>query len=307
MLQRLQAYAELLRISNVLTAVADVWMGMIVATGSLSPLAISGPLTLASVFIYLSGMVLNDVFDAKRDARERPSRPLPSGRVTRQTATTLGAGLMSAGWLSAAVTANTAQNWSPLVVASLLVVCVLVYNSSLKETPLAPLAMGACRALNASLGVWLGSSTGNTPTPLFLTFTVAFGVLLYVTGLTMFARNEAATNRRMPLIGASLLSGVALSWLAGASLELGGLAGGLSNTRWLVLWGVIALLIARRYVAAILQPTPKHIQAAVGNAIQSIILIDAALAWGYVGPYWGLAIFALLPPTMLMARFIRQT
>ena len=29
-------------------------------------------------------MVLNDVFDAEVDARERPERPIPSGRVSLQ-------------------------------------------------------------------------------------------------------------------------------------------------------------------------------------------------------------------------------
>ncbi len=40
------------------------------------------PLVAASTLLYASGVVLNDVFDLRRDARERPERPLPSRRVS---------------------------------------------------------------------------------------------------------------------------------------------------------------------------------------------------------------------------------
>ena len=39
-------------------------------------------LLLSSAGLYLGGMVLNDVFDARLDAVERPERPIPSGRVS---------------------------------------------------------------------------------------------------------------------------------------------------------------------------------------------------------------------------------
>ena len=62
---RLRAYLELLRFSNVLTAVADIWMGMAVSLGGwpAAPLVIA--LSLSSVGLYLGGMVLNDVLDAR--------------------------------------------------------------------------------------------------------------------------------------------------------------------------------------------------------------------------------------------------
>jgi 4-hydroxybenzoate polyprenyltransferase len=38
-------------------------------------------IVLASGCLYLAGIVFNDVFDRKVDARERPTRPIPSGVV----------------------------------------------------------------------------------------------------------------------------------------------------------------------------------------------------------------------------------
>ena len=90
MISRLLAYAQLLRISNTLTAVADVWMGMLVALAvrlqlvPLSPREMlgAGLITLASSLLYHAGMVLNDVFDAEQDAVLRPTRPIPRGEIT---------------------------------------------------------------------------------------------------------------------------------------------------------------------------------------------------------------------------------
>lgn len=303
----LRAYLELLRISNVLTAVADVWMGMIVATGTLAPASVSVPLTLASVLLYLSGMVLNDYCDAEKDARERPTRPIPSGRIAKRTAAILGYGLIAGGLVSAAAAGLAVGNPSPLLLAGCLAYWVVFYNRH-KATLLGPLLMAMCRMTNVLLGLSASevfvNGSGEGKQYAF----IAAGHLLYVLGLTLFARHETTENSRAWLTLAASVSIAGLATYAGGAIYLGGaLTLAVPKFQWGLLWVVIALLIARRYVAAILQPTPRHIQSAVGNAIQSIILIDAALAWGYAGPFWGLAIFALLPPTMLMARFIPQT
>jgi len=77
--------------------------------------------------------------------------------------------------------------------------------------------------------------------------------------------------------------------------------------RWLTLWAVISLLVGRHFARAIARPEPRRIGAAVGAAITTIITIDAALAWGYAGVGWAVAILALWPLTKAMAAFIPQT
>ena len=47
-------------------------------------------LVLATVGLYGGGVVFNDVFDAELDKIERPERPIPSGLVTKQSASFLG-------------------------------------------------------------------------------------------------------------------------------------------------------------------------------------------------------------------------
>ncbi|MEM1304749.1 MAG: UbiA family prenyltransferase, partial [Planctomycetota bacterium] len=317
MLSRLQAYAELLRLSNVLTAVADVWMGMVLATGVLRPSATACLLTAGSVLMYLGGMVLNDALDADRDAVERPNRPVPSGRISVSTASILAWGLLTSGVAAAYLGGALSGTRLAGGVAMALAGCVVAYDHLLKATPLGPFAMGACRALNGLLGMSIGLNSlgGVGPTadglatdggatidasllPLLQpadAMTTAAGVLVYIAGVTLFARDEAQTGDRGKLWSAALLAMAGLATLA-AGPWLTDLSLVVSTQAWLLMWGVITLLIARKFAVAILQPSPRRVQRAVGNALQAIILIDAALAWGYAGPFWGLAIFALLPP-----------
>ena len=76
-----RAFLELLRPANVTTALGDVLAGYAIAgLGNLPAL----PWLLgATVCLYAGGVVLNDVFDFEIDRRERPERPLPSGRIGR--------------------------------------------------------------------------------------------------------------------------------------------------------------------------------------------------------------------------------
>ncbi len=77
----MRAILQLLRLPNVFTAVADIVMGYLVTHESAEPWPHFALLIGVSALLYLSGMVLNDYFDRRQDARERPQRPIPSGRV----------------------------------------------------------------------------------------------------------------------------------------------------------------------------------------------------------------------------------
>src|SRR5262245_27933466 len=93
----MKAWLQLMRLPNVFTAAADVMMGFLVTHGSLQPTSHFALLAAASCLLYLSGMVLNDVFDADVDANERPDRPIPSGRITKLAAAACGLALLSSG------------------------------------------------------------------------------------------------------------------------------------------------------------------------------------------------------------------
>jgi 4-hydroxybenzoate polyprenyltransferase len=82
--------AELIRAPAALSVPGDPLAGA-AATGALG--ARAAGLAAASVCLYWSGMAANDWADRELDAKERPERPIPSGRVSPGTALRVAAGL----------------------------------------------------------------------------------------------------------------------------------------------------------------------------------------------------------------------
>src|SRR5262245_32349511 len=125
-------------------------MGMAV-TGAPLTLA-NGSLLLASALAYAGGMALNDAFDARLDAVERPERPIPSGRITRA-----GASWSGAACLAPCLALPASAGPRPFAVAVLLALAIVVYDGLAKPTWAGPATMAACRALNAGLGASVGA------------------------------------------------------------------------------------------------------------------------------------------------------
>ena len=74
--------ADLVRLPSVLSVPGDVLLGTTTSARGEHPLRIAG-LTAASSCLYMAGMALNDYADRDVDAKERPKRPIPSGRVNK--------------------------------------------------------------------------------------------------------------------------------------------------------------------------------------------------------------------------------
>jgi 4-hydroxybenzoate polyprenyltransferase len=301
------AWLQLFRLPNVFTAMADVMMGYLITHIDLEPLLHFALLLVSSCLLYLSGMVLNDVFDAEIDARERPERPIPSGRVSRNAAAMVGWGMLSGGFLIAWLTSFIANDWRPGAVAVLLVGCIIIYDGALKRTRWAPLVMGECRMFNVLLGMslmvvpWV-----EIPRKELL---IALGIGTYIVGVTIFARTDARTSSRRRLTTGLcvLLGGIALL-AAVPKLTVYRPPIAVAHNGWLLLWAAIALIIGRRCAMAVFEPSPQRVQAAVRHCVHSIIVLDAAVCVGYANsPYWALAVLSLLFPTMLLTMWLNAT
>src|SRR5260370_15752508 len=86
---RWRTYAQLVRLPNIFTALADIALGWICAVATSTPSARWPAFLLlmgASACLYAGGMIWNDFFDVEQDRRERPFRPMPSERVSRRSA-----------------------------------------------------------------------------------------------------------------------------------------------------------------------------------------------------------------------------
>ncbi|WP_446038982.1 UbiA family prenyltransferase, partial [Streptomyces sp. SID1121] len=81
---KVRAWAELLRVSALFTVPGDALAGAAalgVRPGRRTALAVG-----ASLCLYEGGMALNDWADREEDARDRPHRPIPSGRISPRAA-----------------------------------------------------------------------------------------------------------------------------------------------------------------------------------------------------------------------------
>src|SRR5690606_17366104 len=108
------------------------------------------------------------------DTRLRPERPLPSQRINAVWARWLGFELLLAGIALACVAGYLAGTAWPAITAAALAAMVLLYDYVLKQTPLAPVAMGACRTLNVLLGASAGAIAWHT-----MHVVIALGVGIY--------------------------------------------------------------------------------------------------------------------------------
>lgn len=306
------AYLRLLRLPNVFTALADILLGWLVArqtwwwnTGSDNEAAQLAGLLAASAAIYLSGMVLNDVFDLEIDRRERPERPLPSGQIAPATAGQLGWSLwvcgVALGWLVSWLSGQ----WLCGCTATALGLAVLAYNGGLKATPFGPLAMGSCRFVNVLLGM---STTGDwTGWQLAL----AGGVGIYICGVTIFAAGEAGTSARGRLILGVAIFLAGMFVLYAAPLWFADYPAvqmiKQDTPTWMKLWLALGALIALRAIFAIANPSPALVQQAVGQCLQSLIILDAVACYSVRDLQGALVILPLLIPYLLLRRVVYAT
>jgi 4-hydroxybenzoate polyprenyltransferase len=150
---RFVAYAQLMRLPNVFTAVADPLAGWWVVGGG-EPAWQLGLLMGASACLYTSGIVFNDCFDYELDKRERPERPLPRGAIRRRTASMLAGGLMAGGLALAWLADQVAQGTFALGIAVFLAVMIFFYSGWAKRfAGPGALTLGACRFANFLLGM----------------------------------------------------------------------------------------------------------------------------------------------------------
>jgi UbiA prenyltransferase family protein len=304
-----RAYAQLLRLPAVFTAMADVTMGFLFTHGNLQPWPEFVLLWLASSSLYLAGMVLNDVFDVLLDASERPERPIPSGRIARTTAARLGFGLLIggviAGWVASLLTGRVESG----AIATALATLIVLYDAVLKPTVLGSVAMGGCRTLNVLLG--MSAATADLPhlapdsTWQHAALLVAIGVGVYIAGVTWFARGEADTSHRGQLLAgtAVMLCGIAIVARYPAWIEPEPLV----PQQWNLFWLLIGALVGHRCLRAVLDPRAKLVQLAVRNCLVSLIVIDAAITLGMAGSAWACVVLALLAPAMFLGRWISST
>jgi UbiA prenyltransferase family len=242
-----RAWLQLARVSNTPTVVSNTVAGAALVDRG-APAGDVAVVAVAMTLFYTAGMVLNDVLDLAVDRRERPERPLPSGRIAPPAAMAAVVALFVVGLALLAV-----EDWRALTAGAVLVAVIVLYDAWHKGNPLSPVLMGACRALVYVVAGF--AVAGTLPWELWAG---AGMLLLYIVGLTQVAKAEA-TGRSSAWPTAAVLAPVVFwAFLLPSAVSFLLLAG---FAAW-VLW---ALRLVRS----------GRIGPAVGAMIAGVSLFDA--------------------------------
>ncbi len=281
---RLIVFMRLARISNLPT----VWSNVLAAS------ALSGhrlewndllQVALAMSLFYVGGMFLNDAFDRRIDALERPERPLPSGAVAPATVWTAGVIFLGLGALLLAAFGSIAA-----LTGLALLAAALIYDAWHKGNPLAPFVMGSCRAL-----VYLGTAAA-AGAALTGTILGASGALLaYVAGLSFAAKDEVF-DRIESLWPLALLALPVAHALALNPIDAPTLA-----------FAAVAAAVVCVAVGWLRRRSPGDVGRAVHLLIAAIALNDGVVASASASPGIALACCGLFLLTLVLQRFIPGT
>ena len=288
------AAIQLGRVSNLPT----VW------TNTLAAVALSGgepfafTTLLAAVglsLLYVAGMYLNDAFDREIDARERPTRPIPSGRITADTVFAAGIFMLLGGVAVVTLaewTHGSAERGMAPMSALALSAAIVFYDWHHKGNVASPFFMGLCRVLAY---VTAGYVVATNISPALIA--AALVSLSYLIGLTYVAKQEAfdRLDRLWPLafLSAPLFYAIASFGEPSAS-ALPVLSAGLAA--WI---GLTLYFLMRRGAGDV----PR----AVISLIAGIALVDAIFlaGAGHIGAmYAALICFAV---TLMLQKWVSGT
>ncbi|MEH1826040.1 MAG: UbiA-like protein EboC [Nostoc sp.] len=299
-----RGYLELMRPANIVTAWADILVGFAASgSGIIFTKLINGEasfavliplswLLLATTGLYGGGIVFNDVFDAKLDAKERPNRAIPSGRVSRQNATLLGSILFIIGIIAAFQVSLLSA-----AIATFITLSSLLYDSLAKHHPFfGPLNMGLCRGSNLLLGVSV------VPEIIGGRWYLALIPVLYIAAITAISQGEVHGGNKVTGVLALLLIAIVLT----AVLALG-LLGEYTAIAALPFAVFLAIRILPNFIKAAREPIAENIRHAVRIGVLSLIVLDATVASGFAGLYYGLLVLILLPISMKLAQLFAVT
>ncbi|WP_166285511.1 UbiA family prenyltransferase [Candidatus Nitrosotalea sp. FS] len=284
-------YLQLARLPNAFTSPTNVVAGYLTVTpiSELNYVNL-GILMASSMLFYVSGVVFNDYFDIEIDRKERPSRPLPSGAISKKTTIQIAIVLMAS-----AITLAFFVSWSSFVIALFLASMIIGYDYRLKNNKIfSPITMGGTRFLNVIMGA----------SPALLSFQtnlsglgfVASSVFAYVVVITLFSKKELSgiKSKRHTIVLFSIIYAIIAAITIVTFL-------GLFKTWSLVILVPYTIIMSVIFKQALVGDA-SSIQRVIKNMVISIIILDSVFVSGVAGLSYGLSTLLFLLPSILLSK-----
>ncbi len=125
------AYIRLIRPLNGIIAFISVMLGAFLSSGNISPVAKVLVASFVSALLLSAGNAFNDYCDVESDRINKPSRPIPSGQIKRQSALIFSVLLFIIGVVLAIFV-----NWIAFLIAVIVSLLLVLYATKLRAIPL---------------------------------------------------------------------------------------------------------------------------------------------------------------------------
>jgi hypothetical protein len=290
-------YLILVRLPNLFTLPSNILVGFVIVSALTQTTYVQVLLLVTiSILHYCVGIILNDLCDFNIDKKERPYRPLPSGKISRKIAIAL---VTIFSFL--ALTLSLMVGIPTLVISSILFAIIFGYDKYLKNTWAGPFTIASARVMNIMLGVSVNiNSASSNPQFVILTFVLTI-TLVYVSLIGYMSRFEIhgfSNNVKLfltPAVIAMIISSIILFTLTGFfkydSLVI------------LALFSFIMFVTFHK----IHKKDSLGIQQIIQNMILSIIVLDSTFLSGIRGIEMGLIVLVLLAPMLVFAKKMYMT
>jgi 4-hydroxybenzoate polyprenyltransferase len=305
---KLRQYLLLVRLPNVFTTPSNILVGYLATT---PPAEANGfhlaALMVSSGLLYIAGIVLNDYFDVEVDRRERPSRPLASGSISKERAMSIA--LIA---LAAANAITLAVSPASLAVSAALTAAIIAYDYRLKRSPAGPFAMGSTRFLNVILGASpalsaaVASGGRAVPVPGIWAAAIfaATSLFVYIIAIMILSKKEVGNEKPNTSAAFSIIFAMI------ASIALAGIF--LLQLQWvflinLMIFAAVIVATYKRLIITESSPDSNPVQQAIKNMVISIIILDSVFVSGMAGFPYGMATLVLIAPAILLAKKLYVT
>ncbi len=290
-------YLILVRFPNLFTLPSNILVGFVIVS-TLSQIVFVQVLFVVtiSILIYCVGIMLNDYFDFTIDKKERPDRPLPSGKISRKIAI-----LLAFVFSILVLILSFIVSMQTLAISSILLAVVFGYDKYLKKTPVGPYTIATARVMNILLGVSVNiNNIGNYSQIVIITFVLSI-TFVYVSLIGFLSKYEIyGFSNNLKLFLFPTVLGVIIT-----SIVLFSYAGFFRYDSLIIL-ALFSFIMGLSYYK-ISKKDSLGIQKIIQNMILSIIILDSTFLSGIGGIELGLVVLTLLAPLHLLSKKMYMT